>query len=144
MLLIIVIEIYNHPLPPPNSTMSLPIIKTMKETKDKKRIKTKIWVGYVVNTREMKQKKREGINRFTRKEVVGYIQAVLVNKKFVVKFEDGQKREMSDSSLSYVCDKEQVGKEVDGTLYDLPIKVQGGLLTIYWDLVFERDGTFGK
>ena len=38
--------------------------------------------------------------------MVGYIQAVLVNKKFVVKFEDGQKREMSDSSLSYVCDKE--------------------------------------
>ena len=51
---------------------------------------------------------------------------------------------MSASSLSYVRKKEEARKEVDGTIYDLPIKVQGDLLTIYWDLVFERDGTFGK
>ena len=31
-----------------------------------------------------------------------YAQDVVEKKNFVVQFEDGQKREMSDSSLSYV------------------------------------------
>ena len=51
---------------------------------------------------------------------------------------------MSASSLSYVCDKEEVGKELDETISDLPKIGQGELLTINWDPVCEVYGTFGK
>ena len=40
-----------------------------------------------------------------RKELIGYVQAVLGNKEFIVQFENCQKIEMSASSLSYVCAK---------------------------------------
>ena len=40
------------------------------------------------------------------------VQAVVGKNKFLVKFEDGQKRYMRASSLSYVCEKEEVGEEV--------------------------------
>ena len=49
----------------------------------------------------MQENKREVRNRRMMKDVVVYFQDVLGNKNFVVKFEDGQKREISASSLSY-------------------------------------------
>ena len=40
-------------------------------------------------------------------------------KNFLVIFEYGKKREISDSSLSYIFEKEEVGQEVDEIIYDL-------------------------
>ena len=51
---------------------------------------------------------------------------------------------MSASSLSYVCNKKKVKKEVDETIFDLSKIEQGELLTINWNTVCEGDGTFGK
>ena len=62
-------------------------------------------------------------------QVVGYVQAVLSESKFVVQFEDVQKREISAFSVPYVCEKQQFGKEEDKTIYDLPKRGQGELLT---------------
>ena len=59
-------------------------------------------------------------------------------------FEDGQNKEMSPSSLKYVCEKEEVGKEVDETLSYLPKRGQGELLTIHGDNFCEVDNTFVK
>ena len=53
-----------------------------------------------------------------RKEVVGFVQAVLGNNKCVSQFGNGQKREISAYSLSYICDKGEVGKEVDENISD--------------------------
>ena len=66
------------------------------------------------------------------------------NKNFLVKFEDGKKREMSDYLLLYVCDKEEVGEEVYKTIYDLPKRGQRKILIIYRDPVYEGYETFGK
>ena len=114
--------------------------------KEKKQIKTKIGVGSIVKAkvRNMEEKTREGRSRRTRKEATCCIHAMVGKKKFVVQFEDGQKREMSASSLSYVCEKEEVGEEVDKTIYDLPNRGQGDLLNINGDPVCEVDGTFEK
>ena len=62
--------------------MSLPVILTTKDTKEKKRIKTKIGVGYSVKEKvgEMENKTREARTMRTRKEVVGCVQD-LVRKK---------------------------------------------------------------
>ena len=70
-----------------------------------------------------------------RKEELGCFQAVVGNKKLLVQFKDGKRREMSSSSLSYVCSKEEVGQEANGTISDLPKKEEFGLLTIYGDPV---------
>ena len=59
--------------------------------------------------------------------MVGCVQAVVGKKKFVVKFEYGQKKYMSSSSMSYVCEKEEVSEEVDKTIYDIPKRGQGEL-----------------
>ena len=75
---------------------------------------------------------------------MGCVQAVVGNNSLVFQFEDGQKREMSDYSLSYACDKEEVGREVDKTISDLPKRRQGDFLTIDLDPVCEGYGTFGK
>ena len=47
-------------------------------------------------------------------------------------------------SLSYVCEKEKVVKEVDETMYELPKIGQGWLLTIDGYPVCEGYGTVGK
>ena len=62
--------------------MSLPVILTTKDTKEKKRIKTKIGVGYSVKEKvgDMENKTREARTMRTRKEVVGCVQD-LVRKK---------------------------------------------------------------
>ena len=56
--------------------------------------------------------------------MVGCAQSV-VGKKSFFQFEDEQKREMSDSSLLYLCDKEEVRQEVDNNTSDLSKILQG-------------------
>ena len=51
---------------------------------------------------------------------------------------------MLSSSLAYVCSKEEVGQELDETIYDLPKRGKGELLTIDVDTVYKGDGTFEK
>ena len=51
---------------------------------------------------------------------------------------------MSDYSLSYLCEKEDVGKEVEKTVSVFPKRGQSDFLTIYWDTVCEVDDTFVK
>ena len=70
----------------------------------------------------MEENKREVIRRRTRKEVVGCVQDVVGKKNFLVQFEDGQNKYMSDSSLFYICEKEEVFQEADETISDLPEK----------------------
>ena len=68
----------------------------------------------------MEENKKEGRISRMRNDVVGFDQAVVGMNKFVVQFEDVQKRYMSAYSLSYVCDKEDVGEKVYKTIYDRP------------------------
>ena len=121
--LIINIVITTPPLLP-KSTMSLPVIKIEKEMKEKKLSKTKIDVGSLVKVKdgETEKNKREGKTRRIWTEVAGCFQDVTGNKNLLVQFEDGQKREMSYCSLSYVCSKYEVGQEVDEPISDLPQK----------------------
>ena len=65
--------------------------------------------------------------------MVGCVQDVVGRKKFLVQFEDDQKRDISASLLSYICEKKQVVQEVHETIYDLPQRVQGELLIINGD-----------
>ena len=115
--------------------MSLPVITTMKDMKEKKRIKTKIVVGSVAKVKvgEMDEKTTEGRSRSKRKEVMGCVQAVVGKKNPLVQSKDRQRREMRDSSLSNLCEKEEVGQEVDETISDLPKRGQDRLLTIDGD-----------
>ena len=68
---------------------------------------------------EMEEKTREVRIRRTSKDVVGYVKYVVGKKNLVVMFEDFQKKEMCDSSLLYVRETEEVGKEVNETISDL-------------------------
>ena len=76
--------------------------------KEKKRIKTKIGVGSVVKAKvgDMEENTREGRNSRIRKEVVGCVQDVVGNKKFLVQFGYGQNKDMGSFLLSCVCSKE--------------------------------------
>ena len=60
-----------------------------------KQTKTKIGVGCVVKSKvgELENITKEGRIRRMRKEVVGCVQSVVEKKKFLVQFEDGQKRD---------------------------------------------------
>ena len=51
---------------------------------------------------------REGRRRWTGKEVVGCVQAVVRNKKFLFQFENKNNKEMISCLLVYVCLKEEV------------------------------------
>ena len=51
---------------------------------------------------------------------------------------------MISSSLEYVCSKKEVGQEFDETIYDIPKRGKGELLTIDGDTVYKGDGTFEK
>ena len=44
------------------------------------------------------------------KQVVGCVQYVVGKKNFTLLFEDGQNKDISASSMSYVCEKDEVGK----------------------------------
>ena len=52
-----------------------------------------------------------------------------MENRFALIFEDVQKKEMCASSLSYVCEKEQVGEETDKTISALSKRGQYELLT---------------
>ena len=97
-----------------------------------------------VNFGEMEDKIRQGRIRRISKEVLGIVQDVAGKKKFVVEFEDGQKKEMSSSSLSCVSQKQDFDEEVDKTTSDIPKIVQGELLNINGGPFCEGDGTLGK
>ena len=75
----------------------------------------------------------EGRSRGVMSQVVGCVQALVGKKKFIVQSKDRQRREMRDSSLSNLCEKEEVGQEVDETISDLPKRGQDRLLTIDGD-----------
>ena len=60
----------------------------------------------------MEDNTREGRRRIMRKEVVGCVEDVVGNNNFLVKFEDGNKKEMISFSLLYVCSKEGVCLEM--------------------------------
>ena len=51
---------------------------------------------------------------------------------------------MIASLLLYLCEKDEVGQEVDKTISDLPKIRQGALLNINWDTVCEGDRIFQK
>ena len=102
--------------------------------------------GSVVKVKvgEMEEKTREVITRRMGKEVVGCFQVVLGKNFFLFQFKEGQKGDISASSLSYLCSKEEVGQEVDETISNFPKIVQVELLTIDGDHVVEGDGMFEK
>ena len=60
----------------------------------KKQNKTKIGVGSIVKAKvgELEKIAREGSIMIMRREVVGYVQAVVGKKKFLLQFEDGHKK----------------------------------------------------
>ena len=62
---------------------------------------------------------------------MGCVQSVVGKNKFLVIFEDGQKKEIGSSSLVYLSSKEEV--EMEEPISHLPEKEQGGLLTIKGD-----------
>ena len=53
-----------------------------------------------------------------------YVQDSTLKKKFLIKFEDVQKREMISISLLYVCSKEEVCLEIDAPLSGLTQKLK--------------------
>ena len=71
-------------------------------------------VGY------LKKITREGRSRKIREEVVGCVQSVLGKKKFLVKFEDGQKRDISSYVMVFLSSEE--GVEMDEPISHLPEK----------------------
>ena len=87
--------------------MSSPAITNMNEMREKNQIKKIINVGSSMNLkfREMDDKKMEGIIRSVRKEVVSCVRTMLGKNNFLVKFEYGHKREISTSSMPYLCSK---------------------------------------
>ena len=67
------------------------------------------------------------------------VQAVIWKNNLIVKFEYGDKRYISASSLSYILSKYEFFQEVDDTIYDLQKILQGGMLTIDGCHFYERD-----
>ena len=77
---------------------------------EKKRIKTKIGVGYVVKAKDgdMGEKIREGGTRRMRKGVAICVQDVAGKDEFLVKLKYRQKKQMSYCLLVFLCSKEEV------------------------------------
>ena len=88
----------------------------------KKQTKTNIGVGYVVKAKvgELEKITMEGRSRRMRKVVVGCVHSVLGKNNFFVQFKDGQKKEISSSSLVFLSPKEDV--EMDEPISHLPEK----------------------
>ena len=84
-----------------------------------KQTKTKIVVGSVVKAKvgELDMITRKGRSRRMRKEVVVCVHSVLGKNKFLVLFEDGQKKEIGSNSLVYLIEKEEVAMEESITLF---------------------------
>ena len=76
--------------------------------------------------------------------MVRFLQPVVSKKNFALLFEDFHKKEMSPSSLSHVCEKEEVGEEVNETISTLQNILQSELLNINGNNFCKGYGTFGK
>ena len=70
-------------------------------------------VGSVVKAKvgELEKITRKGRSRRMRKEVVGCVQSVVGKNKFLVLFEDGQKKEIGSCPLVYLNEKDEVDME---------------------------------
>ena len=113
--------------------MSSPVVTLKEWMKMTKQTKTKIGVGSVVKAKvgELENITREGRSRRMRKEVVGCVQHVVGGNKFLVLFEDGQKKEIGSFSLVYLSEKEEIEMEELITLF--PDIEEGVPLTINGD-----------
>ena len=98
-----------------------------------KETKTKLVVGSVVKAKvgELEKITSKGRTRRMRKEVVGCAQSAVDNNKFLVLFEDGQKKDISSCLLFYLSEKEEVDMEESITLF--PDIEEGEPLTINGD-----------
>ena len=98
-----------------------------------KQTKTKIGVGSVVKAKvgELEKITRKGRSRRMRKEVVVCVQSLVGKKKFLVQFEDGQKKEISYYLLVFLSSKKEV--EMDEPISHLLEKEQVKLLNIDGD-----------
>ena len=78
-----------------------------------KQTKMKIGVGSIVKAevKELEKIKREVRSRSMKKEVVVCVHSLVGKKKSLVQFEDGQKKEISSSSIVYLSSKEEVDME---------------------------------
>ena len=76
----------------------------------KNQAKMEIGQGSVVKAKvgELEKITREGRSRRTRKDVVGCVKSVMREKKLLVQFEDGHKKEISSSSFVFLSLKEEV------------------------------------
>ena len=102
--------------------MSSPVLTISEGMKTKNNNKTKIGVGSVVKAKvgELEKITREVMIRRIMKEVVGCVQDVAGNNKFLVQLEDGQKKEISSSSLVFLILKAEV--DMDEPLSHYPKK----------------------
>ena len=83
------------------------VLTITERTKAKNHTKTKIWVGFVVKAEvgELENITREGRSSSMRKLVVGFFQGVVGKKKFLVQFEDGQKKKINSYLLVFLRSK---------------------------------------
>ena len=105
--------IFYPPLPPPFNpkfTMRSTIVTVEEGMETNKLTKTKIWVGYTVKAKigYLENITREGRSRSMRKEVVGCVQNLVGNKKFLFQFEYGHNKGISSSLLVFLSLKEEV------------------------------------
>ena len=96
-------------------------------------------VGFIVKAKvvNMCENKRGVRRRRVIKDMVVCVQAFVGNNNFLIKFEGGQKRDISASFISCLLSKDEVCQEVDDTIYDLPKILQGEILSIDGDPVCE-------
>ena len=83
----------------------IPLVVTIEhDMMEKKRIKTKIWVGFVVKSKvgDTDDKIRGVRNSSTSKGMVGFLQAVVGKNKFLLKLEYRKKKEMISCSLVFL------------------------------------------
>ena len=89
----------------------------------------------------MGEKARKIRNSRMRKQMVGCVQAVEVNKKFLVQFKYMQKIEMGSCLLTSICSEEEVDNNINKTIFDLSQK-EGELLTIDVNSIDEEEFMF--
>ena len=78
------------------------------------------------------------------KEVLGRAHAMAGNTKFLVQFENEQKKERIFCQLVYLYSKEEICLDMDKPISNLPDKEQGDLLTIGGDSDYEDPCTFER
>ena len=89
--------------PSPKSNMTSPGVIVKEGMYIKKHTKTKIGMRPVIKAKvgELEKTTREGRSMRMRNKVVVCVQNVVGNKKLLFQFEDGQKKEISSSSLVF-------------------------------------------